>query len=69
MGGNGTALVLSVIFGAFGSGYFVYGKKQGHLSALLCGIALCVFPWFVSSTFMIVVVGVLLMVAPFLIGG
>jgi hypothetical protein len=69
MGGNGTSLVLSVIFGACGSGYFVYGKKQGHLSALLCGIGLCVFPWFVSSTFMIVLVGVLLMVAPFLIGG
>jgi hypothetical protein len=69
MGGNSSTLVLSVIFGAFGTGYFVYGKKQGHLSALFCGLALCVFPWFVDSTLMTVVVGVLLMIAPFLIGG
>jgi len=69
MGGNSTTLVLSVIFGAFGTGYFVYGKKQGHLSALVCGIALCVFPWFVDSAFMVAAVGVLLLVAPFLIGG
>jgi len=69
MGGNGNTLILSVIFGAFGSGYFVYGKKQGHLSALFCGLALCVFPWFVESTLMTLVVGVLLMIAPFVIGG
>jgi len=61
-------LIWSVVFGAFGAGYFVYGKKQGHLSALLCGIALCVYPWFVEGTFMLVAVGVLLLVAPFLIG-
>jgi hypothetical protein len=69
MGGNSNTLILSVIFGAFGSGYFVYGKKQGHLSALFCGLALCVFPWFVESTLMTLVVGVLLMIAPFVIGG
>ena len=68
MGGNGNTLILSVIFGAFGSGYFVYGKKQGHLSALFCGLALCVFPWFVDGVFWTVIIGVILMVVPFLVG-
>lgn len=67
--GQGADLVFSVIFGAIGSGYFIYGKKQGHLSALLCGMALCVYPWFVTGTFLMVAIGILLMVAPFLIGG
>jgi hypothetical protein len=65
----GMTLVLSTIFGAFGVGYFMYGKKQAHLSSILCGFALCVFPWFVSSVFWTIIVGVVLMAIPFLAGG
>jgi len=64
----GMTLVLSTIFGAFGTGYFIYGKKQAHLSSLLCGFALVVFPWFVDSVFWTVIVGLVLMAIPFLVG-
>jgi hypothetical protein len=47
----------------------MYGKKQAHLSSILCGFALCVFPWFVSSVFWTIIVGVVLMAIPFLAGG
>jgi hypothetical protein len=65
---NGTTLILSTIFGSFGVGYFMYGKKQGHLSSMLCGFALVVFPWFVDSVFWTVIVGLALMVLPFVAG-
>jgi hypothetical protein len=64
----GMTLVLSTIFGAFGVGYFMYGKKQAHLSSILCGFALVVFPWFVDSVFWTVIVGLVLMAIPFLVG-
>ena len=64
----GMTLVLSTIFGAFGVGYFMYGKKQGHLTSILCGFALVVFPWFVDSVFWTVIVGVVLMALPFFLG-
>ena len=44
-----TSLVISVIASAIGAGYFVYGKRQAKIIPLLCGIGLCVFPYFVSS--------------------
>jgi hypothetical protein len=65
---NGMTLILSTIFGSFGVGYFMYGKKQGHLSSMLCGFALVVFPWFVDSVFWTVIVGLVLMVLPFVAG-
>ena len=41
------SLYLSFLFGAFGMGYFVYGKKQANWVAMGCGFGLCVFPYFV----------------------
>ena len=64
----GMTLVLSTIFGAFGVGYFMYGKKQAHLSSILCGFALVVFPWFVDSVFWTVIIGLVLMAIPFVAG-
>ena len=33
-------LFLGVVFGAFGLGYFVYGKRQQALVPLTCGLLL-----------------------------
>ena len=64
---SGTAaLVWGILFGAVGGGYFLYGKKQHEPVPMLCGFALMVFPYIVSSTLMVVLVGASLMVAPFL---
>ena len=63
----GTTLLLSTIFGSFGVGYFMYGKKQGHLTSILCGLGLVVFPWFVDSLFWTVIVGLVLMILPFVV--
>jgi len=54
-----------LLFGSIGAGYFIYGKKQGKPVPLLCGIALVLFPYFVSNTLALVAVGVLLCAIPY----
>jgi hypothetical protein len=39
-----------MLLGSIGTGYFICGKKQPALVPMLCGMALVVFPYFVSST-------------------
>ncbi len=63
--GSTTSLLLAVLFGSIGMGYFIYGKKQQHGVALFTGIALCAFPYFISNVFLVVIVGVALMALPY----
>jgi hypothetical protein len=58
------ALVWGMLFGAIGMGYFVYGKRQSALLPLLCGIGLMVFPYFVTGTLWMLLIGAALMAAP-----
>ena len=64
---NTTTLFLGLIFGSIGMGYLIYGKKQRHLVALMSGVALCVFPYFVADIFVIIPMGIGLMALPVLI--
>jgi len=43
------SLFSSLIISCIGMGYFMYGKKAGRLWPLLGGIALCVYPYFISN--------------------
>jgi len=63
--GNQASFVWSLLFGAVGAGYFMYGKKLQKGVPLACGLGLMVVPYFVSSTLAIVVICGLLCVAPF----
>jgi hypothetical protein len=60
-------LFIGVITGAFGMAYFIYGKKQGKPVPLISGMLLCVYPYFFESTVLIIAIGILLIIAPFLI--
>lgn len=64
MGGS-AALLWGMLFGSIGLGYFVYGKKRQRIIALLSGITLCIFPYFVSSTLLMVLTGAVLAALPF----
>jgi hypothetical protein len=48
-------------------GFFVYGKKQGRLVPLICGLTLMVYPYFIENTVIVVVVGILLTVIPYFV--
>lgn len=60
-------LYLSFLFSTIGIGYFMYGKRESEAGFILAGIALGVYPYFVSSVGMIVLLGVLVVAAPFVI--
>jgi len=42
-------LLWGLLFGSIGLGYFIYGKKQRAVVPLVCGLALMLFPYFVSN--------------------
>ena len=63
--GSEAWLLWGVVFGAVGLAYFVYGKKQQRFVPLLCGIALMAFPYFISNTVLLVVVGLVLSAVPY----
>ena len=63
--GSEAMLLWGVVFGSVGLAYFVYGKKQGRFVPLLCGISLMAFPYFISNTVLLVVVGLVLSVVPY----
>ena len=61
------SLVWQLLFSAAGAGYFIYGKKQRATVPFVCGIVLMVFPYFVSSTLVLVIIGVVLMTLPYFV--
>jgi len=64
-GWDGTSLFLGMLWGAVGSGYFIYGKKAARAGFLICGIGLVLIPMFVSSVLYNAVIGVALLAIPF----
>lgn len=62
-----STLVWGILFGSFGIAYFVYGKKQKKVLPLLCGLGLMVFPYFISNMVAFVIIGFVLVVAPWFI--
>ncbi|ENX42993.1 hypothetical protein [Acinetobacter sp. NIPH 2100] len=62
---NATQLFLGVIFSSIGLGYFLYGKKQKMTVPLVCGLVLMLFTYFIDSTAMISIIGVILSVIPY----
>lgn len=64
---NLAPLLWGVLFSSIGLGYFIYGKRQGAPIALVCGIGLMVFPYFVSNSWAMVLVGTALMAVPYFV--
>lgn len=62
--GSVAGLLWGVLFSSIGLGYFIYGKKQRSIPALICGILLMMYPYFVSNTWVLVIVGAVLTAVP-----
>ncbi len=60
-------LLWGVVFGAIGLGFFVYGKKQKAIVPLMAGIALFIFPYFISDVYLLVIVGAGLVALPYFV--
>jgi hypothetical protein len=54
-----------VLFSSIGLGFFIYGTKQKVPVPLVCGIALMIFPYFVSNILLLVGIGIALCAVPY----
>lgn len=61
------SLLWGLLFGSVGLGYFLYGKNQKALVPALCGIVLMIVPYFISSTLLMVAIGLGLMAVPYFV--
>ncbi|BCL63262.1 hypothetical protein DGMP_39550 [Desulfomarina profundi] len=60
-----STLFWGVLFGAVGLGFFTYGRKQRAVVPLSSGIALCLIPYFISNSYLLVAAGCVLVIVPF----
>jgi hypothetical protein len=58
-----------IVFGAIGFAAFVYGKRLLQVKTMLIAVALMVYPYFVSDTWVVYAIGIALCVALFLFRG
>jgi hypothetical protein len=56
-----------LLFGAIGFGYFIYGKRQSKVVPLICGVGLIVYPYFITNTVLLFVIGVVFLGLPYFI--
>ena len=61
---DSTGLFIGLIFGSIGFGYFIYGKRQKRKPVLYTGVALMVYPYFITGTLAMVLTGLVLMALP-----
>jgi hypothetical protein len=48
-----------------GIGFFIYGKRQRMVVPLVCGLALMIFPYFVSNSMVMIAIGIALSALPY----
>jgi len=52
-----------IIFGAIGVAAFLYGKKNQFFRPMIIGFALMAYPYFISGTFFLYLIGIVLTAA------
>lgn len=60
-------LIWGLVFGSVGLGFFVYGKRQKSVVPAVCGLILMIFPYFISSTGLLVSIGAALIAIPYFV--
>jgi hypothetical protein len=61
------SLLWGLLFSSIGLGFFVYGRKQGRVVPLVCGLVLMIFAYFLTSTMLILIIGVVLIAIPYFV--
>jgi hypothetical protein len=61
------SFIAAVFLGIAGTGYVMYGRKAQNPVALVAGILLCVFPYFVDGFVWTLAIGAVLLALPFVI--
>lgn len=56
-------IIACVLFGAVGFVALAYGKKNRYFRTMIIGVALMAYPYFVSGTLLLYIVGIVLTAA------
>ena len=64
---NISLLLWGLLFSSVGLGFFLYGRKQRAPVPLVCGLALMIFPYFISNAIVLVAIGVALIAVPYFV--
>jgi len=62
-----SSLLLGLLFGSIGLGFFIYGRKQHAVVPLLCGLVLMVVPYFIPNACLLFVIGAVLVAIPYFV--
>lgn len=62
-----TALFIGIMAGLIGTAYFMYGRKTSSIPMLCSGVALCIVPYFIGNTILLLAACVAMVAAPFAI--
>jgi hypothetical protein len=62
-----SSLLWGLLFGSIGMGFLIYGRKQRAVVPLICGLALIIFPYFLSNTILLIAVGIVLIGIPYFV--
>ena len=62
---NESRLLWGLLFSSVGVGFFLYGKQQRSVVPLVCGLALTIYPYFVSNVIATVAIGIGLTSIPY----
>jgi hypothetical protein len=62
-----SSLIWSMLFGAIGVGFFVYGRRQRMLVPFLSGLALIIVPYFVDNVGAMIALCVAFMALPYFV--
>jgi hypothetical protein len=62
-----TTLMLGLLFGSIGTGYFMFGKTQGRLVPIGAGVGLMVIPMFLTNILLCCVACLAMMALPWII--
>jgi hypothetical protein len=64
---SASSLLLGLLFGCIGLGFFIYGRKQRAVVPLLCGLVLMVVPYFIPNNWALFFIGAVLVAIPYFI--
>jgi hypothetical protein len=64
---NANSLFIGVLAGVVGGAYLLYGRKTSKVTAMICGVGLMVYPYFVDNVWLLLVIGAPLCIAPFVV--
>lgn len=60
-------LLWGLVFGSVGIGFLVYARRRRAIVPLVVGIALTIYPFFVSNVYALVLIGLGLSALPYFI--